>query len=173
MLILLTGGSACGKSTYAERLVCRFPLPRVYIATMKPYGEESLKKIDRHRRMRAEKGFRTAELYTDVEKADIPAGATVLLECMCNLTANEMFDDDGEVFDVYDKILDSVDALSHKCKNLVIVTNDTGSDGCEYDSSTRLYIETLGALNAALAGRADHVYELVCGIPIVLKGELI
>ena len=59
MIILLTGGSACGKSTYAESIAVKTPMPRYYIAAMKPYGEESEIKIARHRAMRGEKGFTT------------------------------------------------------------------------------------------------------------------
>ena len=55
MRILLTGGSACGKSTYAEALAMRFSLPRYYIATMRVFGEEGQKKVDQHRKMREAK----------------------------------------------------------------------------------------------------------------------
>ena len=34
MLILLTGGSACGKSTYGENLAAHGPKPLYYIAAM-------------------------------------------------------------------------------------------------------------------------------------------
>ena len=40
MLYLLTGGSGCGKSAFAEQLLLTLPAPRYYIATMIPYGEE-------------------------------------------------------------------------------------------------------------------------------------
>jgi len=35
--------------------------------------------------------------------------------------------------------------------------------------STRLYVERLGRLNAALARRAAHVVFMVSGIPLVVK----
>ena len=95
MNILLTGGSGCGKSSFAESLVMKFPLPRWYVATMQSYGAESEMKIARHRAMRATKGFETIESQTDVGKIRLPRGGTVLLECLCNLTANEMFDAEG------------------------------------------------------------------------------
>ena len=50
MIILLTGGSGCGKSTYAEKLIRRMPREkRVYIATMQVFDEESVKRVERHR----------------------------------------------------------------------------------------------------------------------------
>ena len=105
MMILLTGGSGCGKSSFAERLCMEMPLPRYYIAAMKPYGEGGMEKVERHRKMRAGKGFETFECYTEMEKLTLPACGTTLLECVCNLTANEMFDETGNVCDPYARVL--------------------------------------------------------------------
>ncbi|MBR4691638.1 MAG: bifunctional adenosylcobinamide kinase/adenosylcobinamide-phosphate guanylyltransferase [Oscillospiraceae bacterium] len=171
MKILLTGGSGCGKSTFAESLVMKFPLPRWYVATMRSYGAESEAKIARHRAMRSTKGFETIESQTDVGKIELPGGGTVLLECLCNLTANEMFDDEGNERDPYDKILREVRSLAEKADNLILVTNDVGSDAEAYSDSTLRYVDALGRLNAAFASEFDTVYELVCGIPLLLKGE--
>ena len=172
MKILLTGGSACGKSTFAERLAVQLPGPRYYIATMRPYDEECLRKIARHRRLRAGKGFETIERQTDLEKIVLPRRGTALLECMCNLTANEMFDDEGNIRDVYGHILKGVAALAAQCEHLIVVTNDVGADRGPYSRETVEYIRLLGRLNRALAREADCVCELVCGIPLLWKGEL-
>jgi adenosylcobinamide kinase/adenosylcobinamide-phosphate guanylyltransferase len=172
MRILLTGGSGCGKSTFAERLARELPAPRYYLATMRPYEAESRLKIARHQAQRAEMGFMTFERETDVGGVELPGRGTVLLECMCNLLANEMFDDSGNERDVYDTILADILALEQKCDTLIVVTNEVGSDGGDYGASTARYIETLGRLNRALANRFDAVAELVCGIPLILKGQL-
>ena len=169
MMILLTGGSACGKSSYAESICIRMPTPRYYIAAMMPYGEGSEEKIARHREMRRDKGF---ERYTDLGNLTLPQRGTVLLECICNLTANEMFDENGNMTDPFDAVVSGVRALRDQCETLVVVTNDVGTDSRAYDEGTREYVRILGRINAALAADADHVYELVCGIPLVLKGEL-
>lgn len=172
MMILLTGGSGCGKSSFAERLCMERPLPRYYIAAMKPYGEGGREKVERHRKMRAGKGFETFECYTEMEKLTLPARGTTLLECVCNLTANEMFDETGNVCDPYARVLAGVENLRGQSETLIVVTNDVGSDAERYSPETRAYVETLGRINAALADMADTVCELVCGIPIVLKGAL-
>ena len=172
MMILLTGGSGCGKSTFGESLVLKFPLPRYYVATMRPYGEESQRKIARHRELRKEKRFETIEKQTDVGEIVLPERGTVLLECLCNLSANEMFDDEGNERDPFEKIVEGVHRLNAQAENLVLITNDVGSDFEDYSESTMRYVNLLGRLNAAFAREADTVCELVCGIPIVLKGEL-
>ena len=91
---------------------------------------------------------------------------------MCNLLANEMFDENGNERDVYDKILADVDALAQSCDTLIVVTNEVGGGAERHEAGTLRYIEVLGRLNCALAASSDLVTELVCGIPLVVKGKL-
>ncbi len=172
MMILLIGGSGCGKSRFAEQLCQNGPGPRYYLAAMQPYGEEGEARIRKHRAMREGKGFETIERYTDYASLKLPSRGTALLECIANLTANEMFDPEGNRSDPVSRVLDGVDAVDRQCGTLIVITNDVGSDGTEYDASTKAYIDAIGHINAELASRADTVIEMVAGIPIVLKGSL-
>ena len=96
MMHLVTGGSGSGKSAYAEQQVLEAgDAPRYYIATMMPYGEEGRRRVEKHRRMRREKHFETIECYMDLKQVQVPPGSTVLLECLSNLTANELYDPAG------------------------------------------------------------------------------
>ena len=171
MLILLTGGSACGKSSYGETLAVQGPKPLYYIAAMEPYDEECLQKIARHRALRANKGFETIERYTGVDTLKLPqAGGTVLLECLCNLTANEMYIQPDAPVDPVPKVVAGVENLMGQTDTLIVITNDVGSDDEAYSEQTRAYIRALGQINAHVATMADRVYELVAGIPLCLKG---
>ncbi|MBQ7143820.1 MAG: nicotinate-nucleotide--dimethylbenzimidazole phosphoribosyltransferase [Oscillospiraceae bacterium] len=172
MLILVTGGSACGKSSYAEAICMQKPGPRFYLASMRPNGEEGRERVARHRRLRMGKGFETVERYTDYASLRLPARGTVLLEDIGNLCANETFCADGTVRDPVKAVLDGIDTLTVQCELLVAVTNETGADGISYDEETTAYIRALGRVNAALAARADVVVELVAGLPICWKGTL-
>ncbi|MCL1855378.1 MAG: bifunctional adenosylcobinamide kinase/adenosylcobinamide-phosphate guanylyltransferase [Clostridia bacterium] len=176
MLTMLIGGSGCGKSVFGEALAAKMAPPRYYIATMRPYGEESLARIQRHRAQRSPLGFETFDRYKDVGSLVLPQPGTVLLECLCNLTANEMFDKDGaeaSVEESVETVLSGVEALYGQATHLIVITNDVGSDGAQYGESTMRYMRALGKINALLAKKADHVAELVCGIPLWLKGEVI
>ena len=172
MMILITGGSGCGKSFFAEQLCMKLSGPRYYLAAMQPYGEEGEARIRRHRAMRDGKGFETVERYTDYASLKLRARGTALLECVVNLTANEMFGSDGSVTDPVERVLNGISAVSDQCGTLIVITNDVGSDGVRYEASTEAYIQALGQINAALAEQADTVIEMVAGIPLFLKGRL-
>ncbi len=169
MIILVTGGSKCGKSCYAESLFEKSPEQKYYLATMMPFGNDAHIAIKRHRIMRADKGFLTVEQYTDIDRATIPAGSAVLLECIGNLLANEMFQE-NKIIECTEKIVADILRLYQKMSLLVIVTNQVGCDGIDYDAGTMAYIAALGKINQILAESADQVTECVFGIPITLKG---
>lgn len=170
MITLITGGSGSGKSAYAEAVVTDFGrLNRIYIATMFPFDEESRRRIKRHQAMRAEKNFTTIECYTGVKNLEIPPASCVLLECMSNLTANEMFQAQGAGEDTVKEILEGIRSLDRQAEQLVIVTNEIFSDGAEYDEETRKYQKNLGRLNREIALMAEEVTEVVYGIPICCK----
>lgn len=172
MLTLVLGGSASGKSEYAEQLAVAAGAPRFYIATMEPFDEECRRRIGRHRRMRAEKGFETIERYTGLEGLDLPRRGVVLLECMSNLAANEMYAPAGAGEQgALAAILRGVERLERQAAHLVVVSNDVFADGAaQYDVSTRRWLHLLGQVNSRLAARAAGVCEVVCGIPLWHKG---
>ena len=171
MLILLTGGSASGKSSYGESLAVSGPRPLYYIAAMQPYDDECLRKIARHRDLRSGKGFETIERYTDVDRLQLPCGGgTALLECLCNLTANEMYIRPDYPVDPVEKVMAGIENLYRQVDTLIVITNDVGSDNGDYSEETRQYIRALGDINARTACMADRAYELVAGIPLCLKG---
>ena len=223
MLHIVYGGSASGKSSYAESFAMSLQGEGrlLYIATMYPYkcntteiDPETMQRIERHRAMRADKGFDTVECYRHVEHIVAKRQDVLLLECMSNLLANEMFlepdaDDGGRpetmsevekagvdgnagsdvektgvdgnvgsdvaetMSPVSKKIVQALIDLSTRVQELVIVTNDVFSDGgsLTYDESTREYVKNLAEINCALAREAATVTEIVCGIPVKIKGD--
>lgn len=175
MFLLVTGGSGSGKSEYAEGRVLEFGIEkRYYIATMMCFDKESQKRVERHRKMRAGKGFETVERYLNLKELKLPGGTqregiTVLLECMSNLAANEIFAPGGSGEQAAREIKTGIDRLIGKCDNLVVVTNELFSDGISYDPKTQKYLQVLGEVNCYMAELADEVVEVVYGIPVAHK----
>lgn len=172
MMVLVTGGASSGKSAVAEQIAQSLGGHMAYLAVMKPYGPEDDKRIARHRMMRSGKGFDTVEQYTDLHLADYDGFDTVLLECMSNLLANEMFSLPERPTDITGKILRAVDKIRISCGNLVIVTNEIFSSGESYEEETEEYIRYLGEINRRLAEQSDAVVEAVVGIPLCIKGDI-
>lgn len=192
MMELVTGGSGSGKSAYAENTLCSFfrreysrrktgaekeKEPRLYyIATMPPWDRETEKKIERHRLMRSGKGFLTLEWYTDLagrlERDDCPSmqDACVLVECLSNLTANEMYMENGAGGRAAEAVVRGIIELKSRCAHLVVVTNDVFGESAEDTPEMRQYKENLGKINRVLAGAADRVTEVARGIPCRVKG---
>ena len=181
MITLIYGGSSSGKSAFAEDYVCGLDCRnKYYMATMSASDEESLERIKRHRNNRDGKGFETLEYPRDIGGAvsEIAVGSikqagenVLLLECMSNLVANEMFKD-GQIIpsdSCISKILDDLKKLNKFIGNIVIVTNNVFEDSALYDDMTRDYLRALGKINQRITTVADEVYEVVVGIPIQLK----
>lgn len=171
MLTLVTGGSGSGKSEFAENLSVAYKSKNlIYIATMFPYDDESLKKVERHKKMRKDKNFKTVECFTNLKDAVIPENSTVLLDCISNLVANEMYLENGAKDLTVKTIIDGVREIKDKCENFVIVTNEVFSDGIDYDAETMRYIKYIGEINKEIGKEADNVVEIVYSIPVYLKG---
>lgn len=169
MFELIIGASGSGKSEYAEEKCVSFGGRRIYLATMMADDPESLRRIDRHRRMRAGRGFETVECYTHLEELELEPGRDVLLECLSNLAANEMFSEDGRAENTADVIMSGIVRLKSAARNLIIVSNNVFEDGIEYDDYSMRYMKLLGDINNRTALMADTVTEVVCGINIEIK----
>ena len=170
MVHLITGGSGSGKSAYAEEQVLTAGAGRrIYIATMIPYGEEGRQRVERHRKLRREKQFETIECYTDLSQLSLDPDSIVLLECMSNLVANEMYEKEGAGSDTVEAVCRGVLRLAGQVRHLFLVTNEVCSDGMTYDPDTLRYIDYLGQVNQKLAAMADYVTEVVYGIPVRVK----
>ena len=178
MMVLIIGGSGSGKSAYAEEYIGRLSgkSNKYYLATMQVFDEEGKKKVSRHQRLRKNKGFLTIEQPIDIEKTlpKIKAGSSVLLECISNLTANEMFLSEDtkkqtrSYTEVTDSVVEGIQSLKQKTGHLVI--NNVFEDGINYEEGTMEYLRAIGSVNKKLADMADEVIEVVVGIPLVIKG---
>ena len=183
-MILIIGGAGSGKSAFAEDLLIQLAgdqISKVYIATMRPYGEEAAARIQKHQKARSGKGFITMERYvrlaglTERDFAGGPRGnpgnlnRAVLLECLGNLCANELYDPNGAGDDAEEAIWRGILSLREKSELLVIVSNEIFLGGMDYQGDTARYMRILANLNRKIASLADGVCEIACGTPIWYK----
>lgn len=169
-MILIIGGSASGKSAFAEKLLAeRAGGKKTYLATMAASGEEAHRRISRHRLQREGLGYTTIECPARIASVIGQCEEAVLLEDLGNLTANEMFPAEGFREEVAEQIAGELFQLDDACRVLIVVTNEVFSDTGNYSLQTRQYIRELGRLNCFAASRAREVWEVICGIPVRRK----
>lgn len=176
MIHLVTGGSGSGKSEYAEDLLCRCYKGEgqlIYVATMFPWDEETVEKIARHQKMRSGKGFETVECYTGLKdmagRLKKYGSVSVLVECISNLAANELYMEQGAGEDAASEILRGIQAVCRVAENVVIVTNEVSSAGLQGSPEMARYQQVMGEVNCRLAEQADRVTEVVYGIGVEVK----
>ena len=196
MMVLVVGGSGSGKSSYAEKVTVSLAQESVkeitksentslsdfklniakkyYLATMQVFDDEGGKMVERHRNLRNGKGFFTIEqpvrISGALEKME-DGDRAVLLECISNLTANEMFSEKKTMTEIQvtENVIRDIKMLKEQTNHLVVVSNNIFEDGITYDETTTKYIRAMGKINQKLAALADRVVEVVAGIPVTLK----
>lgn len=187
-MILVTGGTRCGKSEYAEKLVEAMGEHYLYLATAKITDYEMEKRVLKHQERRSTR-WDTHEGYLDLEQVilnDAPEYDGVLLDCATTMTTNMLFDLIGEVdYDTFDystvdyrgielKILEAFEQLCQAAlrvdAKLVVVTGEIGLGVVPDSYLGRAFRDIAGRVNQLLARYSDQVYFVVSGIPMKIKG---
>lgn len=177
MLVFISGGVRSGKSTFGEGLSGELAKARkIYLATSIAYDDEIFRRIELHREQRHGKGFVTIEKGTRIgDIADILVSSdTVLLDCLGNLLANEMFNEESTEPDdsIADRIFEDIQTINQKAENLIIISNDVFSDGCMYAHSVIEYIDTLAGLHRRIVEISEKAVECVSGSRVLHKNYI-
>lgn len=181
MLILVFGGSGSGKSRFAEQLASGLPsMERWYIATMQNDGsQETTERIRRHRVQRRERGFHTLEWSCDMQKKvplwmeEHPRPASILLEDLGNLVANEVFSPQdraalshGEEKEQIRALLVSpIQRLSDGGHHVVVVCDMMDEDSGIDTPEMKRFDRWMQTAQQELATRADGLVEVIADIP--------
>jgi len=171
-LILVTGGTRSGKSSFAQTLADVEKGRKVFIATAEPRDREMKKRISVHKKERPA-GWSTVEEPIHLAKTVKMCGEThevILIDCLTlwisNLLVNKSMNEKG--------ILKKISALVASCRavpaRVIMVTNELGMGIVPSNRLSRLYRDLVGRANQQVASEADEVYFLVSGIPMKLKG---
>jgi adenosylcobinamide kinase/adenosylcobinamide-phosphate guanylyltransferase len=186
-MIVVTGGSRSGKSSYAERLANDLGSSILYIATAAVTDEEMEERIKKHRERRPET-WETYEGYRQLDEVFRNAEGKydgILLDCVTTMVTNLMFDELGEAAyeDLHchsvdfkmieEKIIREFEHLSETIKKqkteVILVTNELGMGIVPETLLGRVFRDIAGRVNQIIARHADSVYLVVSGIDLKIK----
>ena len=166
---LITGGARSGKSRYALDLA-KGVEKKSFIATATPSDDEMQKRIARHREERSH-AFRTVEAPVDLAGAiqSIRSSTEVaVVDCLTvwlgNLTHRHGISENS-----YPEVGALLKILEAPPLELIIVSNELGMGLVPATEVGRHFRDLAGQVNQAVAQRADRVFFMVSGIPLITK----
>lgn len=176
MICLVLGGAKSGKSMYAQNLSKELGNKgdnMYYVATMKPYDEEDLKRIENHLKEREGYGFQTIEVQRNIGDIvnKIEQEDTLLIDSLTSIVTNEMFALNDFNENVQSNIVSGLKNISKSALNAVMVSDYISSDSIIYDSYTESFRKEIGLLNREVASFCDVVIECVFNNIIIHKGK--
>ncbi|HBC95714.1 MAG TPA: bifunctional adenosylcobinamide kinase/adenosylcobinamide-phosphate guanylyltransferase [Clostridium sp.] len=179
-IILITGGSRSGKSTFAEKLL-KEKKKVLYIATAVVTDEEMKLRIKKHK-SRRDPGWITYEGYNSlgdvIRKSECQY---IMLECIGTMITNMIFEKninmdkiDSQGIErlenyIIGEVKDIISAANESSKCVLIVTNEVGLSLVPEYKLGRVFSDILGKSNQIIAKYSDTVYLTVCGLPLKLK----
>ena len=175
-IALVTGGCRSGKSAYAQETAERISSSRLYVATCPATDDEMRRRIEAHRQSRHGRQWETVEEPVDlagVFRSHSDYGA-VLVDCVTLWVNNLMYDAqrEGRTIDEVRIAADChtmLDAAAQCAGAVIFVTNEVGLGIVPENAQARHYRDLVGRANQVIAGRAERVTLLACGIPLTLK----
>jgi len=179
--ILIIGGARSGKSRFAQELGLKLGEPVLFVATAVAGDDEMQHRIEQHRRERSAT-WTTLEITTHVgSQIDRQVGRSkvVIGDCitlLANNIFNQYIDQTSEQIDaslIEQKLIaeidELIDCINHTAASFIMVTNEVGTGLVPANKVGRLYRDLLGLANQKLAARAEEVYLMVAGLPVLIK----
>ncbi len=168
-IILLTGGSRSGKSSYALELAEQYK-KKVFIATAQAMDDEMKARISKHREERGE-SYQTIEEPLEVAKAiaSIDDGnSVILLDCLTVWLGNLLYHLQTEE-EREQRLSGFLKLLQSPPCDIIVVTNEVGMGIVPENELARKFRDAAGHLNQQVAKLADKVVFMVSGIPMTIK----
>jgi adenosylcobinamide kinase/adenosylcobinamide-phosphate guanylyltransferase len=179
-IILITGGSRSGKSTYAQGVAESISGIRTYIATCPCVDEEMEERIRKHKEARQSSSWQTIEETTDLAGAlqRTKASQVILVDCLTLWVNNLMYEAEQQGKDITEedsaRLCKEVLGVCNDLPGTVIfVTNEVGLGIIPDNPASRLFRDIAGRCNQIIAGRADVVIFMISGLPMNIKGDKI
>lgn len=166
-IILITGGTRSGKSTFAERMALEKCAAPVYLATATVRDEEFRDRVARHQARRGPE-WTTVEEPLHLSHYDF-SGRVVLVDCVTLWSTNAFFDAHESVDGALVFLKREFLQLVSQSATFIFVTNEIGLGGIADNELMRKFTDLQGWMNQFVAEHADEVYMMVSGIPLKVK----
>jgi adenosylcobinamide kinase / adenosylcobinamide-phosphate guanylyltransferase len=177
-IILVTGGSRSGKSTYAQNLAEALPGKRAYIATCPVIDDEMQERVRKHQQARKDGNWQTIEEPLELARIMETRQAmdTLLVDCLTLWINNLLYQAEQRrtlitEIDVHNRCEEILHAGRRRKGTVIFVTNEIGMGIVPDNALTRQYRDLAGRCNQTMAAGADTVTLVCCGIPLQLKGN--
>ena len=167
-VVLITGGSRSGKSSYAEKMALERSDNPVYLATARIWDEEFRERVRRHQDRRGPQ-WTNIEEEKYLSRHDL-SGRVVVVDCLTLWCTNFFFDLESDVDRALEAAREEFDRLIAQDATFLFVTNEIGMGGTSDNEIQRKFTDLQGWMNQYAASRADEVVLMVCGIPVKIKG---
>lgn len=168
--VFILGGARSGKTGLAEGLAQKLGERPAYLATAEALDDEMAERVAAHKRQRRGQ-FTTIEEPLDLADAVRMAALhhdVILVDCltlwMSNLLAAER-----DVVVECDQLLSALDDID--MARVILVSNEVGLGIVPDNGLARSFRDLAGWTHQRVAASATHVYFVVSGLPMVLKGN--
>ena len=188
--MLITGGTRSGKSRFGQETAARLSLEGkvLYVATARVWDEEMAIRVKKHQDSRPS-SWDTFEGYLDLGSKLIAWSGqyeTILIDCVTMLLTNGIFDKIGsqdpdtlskeQVAQLEKEAEETIRSLIRGIEqtecNVLLITNELGSGVVPEHLLGRVFRDMAGKANQMLAAAMPQVCLMVCGLPLMVKGEL-
>lgn len=168
--ILVLGGARSGKTALAERLATKKSSAPAYLATAEALDDEMMERVAAHQKSR-EGRFATIEEPLELPQALFAAAQShdvILVDCL-TLWITNLLSMERDVADEIDTLVEVLDGIT--TAQVILVSNEVGLGIVPDNALARTFRDLTGAAHQELAGICEHVYFVVAGLPMVVKGK--
>ena len=170
-IILITGGERSGKSMYAEKTALTLSQNPVYLATSRIWDEEFKERVRIHKERRG-KEWTNVEKDKELSSVDVN-GRVVVIDCVTLWCTNYFFDLASDVNRSLEALKEEFNRFTQQDATFIFVTNEIGSGSVSDNKIQRMFTDLQGWMNQYIASKADVVYLMVSGIPVLIKGTAV
>lgn len=182
MIVFVSGGARCGKSSFAESLSIRLSeqnrgSQKFYLATAQETDAEMSARIKSHVKQRHATGYarwKTIEepylLYEAIEKVG-QKGDVVLIDCLTTWVSQVRYSLGWSLSTITKHLYTLMAYSREKNIDVIFVSNDVNEGNIQPSASVRDYLSVLESVHHQVVQQADNVIQMVAGIPQHWKEE--